>query len=175
MATLFQLTEQQRAIEDALYENGGELTPELEDALAETSESLPRKIDGYDMILREFGHMADNCKAEIERLTRLKRVAENGQKSLKKHVLDAMRLFGFKKLEGRTCSMSLGKSKSIKVDEEVLLFDYRKRIEELNASLPDYLSVEVTISKKAISDAYKVSGVLPAGVTIEETEHLTVR
>ena len=52
MATLYELTAAQSAIEYALYENGGELTPELEAQLAETREALPAKIDGYNHILQ---------------------------------------------------------------------------------------------------------------------------
>lgn len=173
--TLFELTETQRAIEDALYESGGELTPEIEEALAVTKESLPAKIDGYNTVLRKLGYMADNCKAEIERLTKLKRTAENAQKSLKKHVLDAMNVFGYDMLEGRTCKMSKGSTKSLEVDEEILLADVSKKIAELSRDLPDYVTVEVKVSKKIITDAYKQSGVLPAGVSEKKSEYLTVR
>ena len=175
MATLFELTAKQREIEDALYESGGELTPDIENALAETSQSLPAKVDGYYTLMRGFAHMAENCASEIERLTRLKKVAENGQKSLKRHVLDAMKMFSFDKLKGTFCSMSIGRSKSLEIDEDVLLCDARKKAAELSASLPDYIVVEVKVSKKAIMDAYKSSGVLPSGATIVESEHLTVR
>ena len=47
MATLFNLTAQMQSIEDALYENGGELTPELEEALVETRDSIVAKVDAY--------------------------------------------------------------------------------------------------------------------------------
>lgn len=175
MPTLFELTEQQRAIEDALYESGGELTPEIEQALVETSESLPRKIDGYNHILRELAAMEQNCATEIERLTRLKRIAQNGQKTLKKHVMDAMKMFGFKRLDGNTCKMTLSSRAGLEVDEDVLLSDVQKRIDEFNATLPDYVTVEVKVSKSAINSAYKASGVLPAGVTVNSTDSLTVR
>ena len=45
MSTLYELTGQMAAIEAALEETGGELTPELEELWAETAESLQAKVD----------------------------------------------------------------------------------------------------------------------------------
>ena len=175
MATLFELTSLQRDIEDSLYENGGEITPEIEEALALTQDSLPAKIDGYNALIRKMAFMEFNCKSEIERLTKLKKTAENGQKSLKRHIIDAMKNFGFKRLDGTTCKMTLSSTKGVSVDEDVLLADYRKKVEELNATLPDYLTVELKVSKSALRDAYKQSEVLPAGVEIVDKDTLTIR
>ena len=66
MATLYALTAAQAAIEDALYENGGELTPELEEQLAETREALPAKIDGYNHILARLAGMEAAADAEYK-------------------------------------------------------------------------------------------------------------
>lgn len=173
--TLFQLTEKQRAIEDALYENGGELTPEIETALAETAESLPAKIDGYNALLRKFGYMSENCRTEIDRLTRLRRTAENAQKSLKRHVLDAMNAFGFDRLEGGTCKMSKGSTTGVEVDEDTLLAGITGAVAELAATLPAYVTLELKVSKKALSDGYRQTGELPDGARIVRSEHLTVR
>ena len=86
-----------------------------------------------------------------------------------------MNVFGYDKLEGRTCKMSKGSTKSLEVDEEILLADVSKKIAELSRDLPDYVTVEVKVSKKIITDAYKQSGVLPAGVSEKKSEYLTVR
>ena len=48
---LFQLTAEQSRIEDLLEQNGGEITPEIEEALTLTAEQLPRKVDGYGALL----------------------------------------------------------------------------------------------------------------------------
>ena len=105
MATLYELTAAQSAIEDALYENGGELTPELEAQLAETREALPAKIDGYNHILARLAGMEAAADAEIKRLQALKKTAQNAQKSLKGHLLNAMQTFGIEKIEGITCKV----------------------------------------------------------------------
>ena len=77
--SLFQLTADMAAIEDALYETGGELTPEIEEALHETAQSLAVKTDSYNALMRKFGSQADIIDAEIKRLTEKKKTCQKRQ------------------------------------------------------------------------------------------------
>ena len=52
MATLFQLTERASQIEEALYETGGEITPEIEALMTETAAELPAKVDNYNALIQ---------------------------------------------------------------------------------------------------------------------------
>ena len=80
--TLYQLTGQMAAIEDALQENGGELTPELEELWAETAESLPQKVDGYNQVITNLTAYSKNLDEEIKRLQALKKTADNSLERL---------------------------------------------------------------------------------------------
>ena len=173
--TLFELSSEQRTIEALLEENGGELTPEIESMMAETEDLFPKKVDGYGVMLRKFQSMEKMCDDEIKRVQGLKKVAQNSIKSMRSHLLDTMLHFGFQKLKGNMTQMWVGKSKSVEVDEEVLLAKYKAKIEALQESLPPYLTVEVKVSKKAVSDAYKAGGVLPPGCEINENDTLTIK
>lgn len=173
--TLYELTAEMAAIEDELYETGGELTPELEQELTETREGLLRKVDGYNALLRKLGAMAASAKTEIDRLTKLKKAAENGQKRVKERLLWNMHEFGLEKLEGSLCRMSIRRSKSLEVDEAAALDPYLGGIEQLQKKLPDWLTVEVKVSKTAIKEACKGMDVLPAGVSEISKESLIVR
>ena len=117
MATLFQLTERASQIEEALYETGGEITPEIEALMTETAAELPAKVDNYNALIQKLGAMSDNCDKEIKRLQALKRTADNGAKSIKGHLLAAMQTFGFDRLEGNFCKVSRRKSRALSVDE----------------------------------------------------------
>jgi hypothetical protein len=88
--TLFQLTADMAAIEDALYETGGELTPEIEEALQETAQSLAVKTDSYNALMRKFSTQADVIDAEIKRLTAIKKTCQNAEKRLREHICDTM-------------------------------------------------------------------------------------
>ena len=173
--TLFDLTAQMADIEDALCENGGELTPELETAMTETRESLAAKIDGYNALYQKLGAMAASAKAEMDRLGKIKKTAENGQRSLKDRLLHNMHLFGLEKMEGRLCRVSIRRSGSLKVDEEQMLAPYRKQIDALNAALPPYIMLVPSISKTAIRDMYRGTDALPAGCEEVQSESLQIR
>lgn len=173
--TLFGLSAQMAQIEDELYENGGELTPELEKELTETRESLVAKVDGYNALYQKLGAMAASAKAEADRLTKIKRTAENAQKRIKERLLWNMDQFGMEKLEGSLCKMSIRKGKSLEVNEDLMLRPYQAMIDQLNGQLPVWMTVKVDISKQVIKDEFKGTDVLPAGCEMVENETLQIR
>lgn len=173
--TLFQLSADMAAIEDALWENGGELTDEIAQALTETEASLASKVDGYNAVIRSFASQSAMIDAEIKRLTALKKTADNAEKRLKQHVCDTMALFGIDKLEGTYCKISRAKSSKIETDDATLLFSYTTMIDELNAKLPPYITVEPKVSKTAIKEYQKTEGILPAGAEVVENWSLRIR
>ena len=173
--TLYELTAEMSAIEDELYESGGELTPELEQELTETKESLLRKVDSYNALMQKLGAMAESAKKETERLTKLKKTAENAQKRVKERLLWNMNVFGLEKLEGNLCKMGIRNSKSLEVDDAVVLEPYLGAVEQLQKKLPDWMTVEVKVSKSALKEAYKGTDILPAGVSEVSRQSLIIR
>ena len=173
--TLYQLTGQMAAIEDALQENGGELTPELEEIWAETAESLPMKVDGYNQVITNLTAYSKNLDEEIKRLQALKKTADNSLARLKAHIKDVMVANGFSKLEGAYCKMSLSSSTSTVLDEELLLQPYYGKIQHLKDDLPAWLDIEPKISKSIIKDTYKDKDVTPAGVSFVKGVQLRIK
>lgn len=173
--SLFQLSADMSAIEDALWENGGELTPELEQALTETEQSLAVKTDGYNSLIRKFASQADVIDAEIKRLTALKKTCQNAEKRLKNHICETMGMFGIDKLEGQYCKISRAKTSSIETNDELLLAACLPAIAAINESLPPYIRVEPKISKTAIKEYHKTEGILPAGAEVVENWSIRIR
>ena len=175
--TLYFLSEQMAAIEAALEETGGELTPELEAQWEETRESLMAKVDNYNALVQKLKNYSDNIKAEQDRLAKLKKTADNSLRRIKDHIKDTMEAFGLKTLEGDYCKMSLSKSTATEVDEEIVLAPYVTAIEALNAKLPPYISVEAKISKTAIKEATKElpEGVGLPGISFTKNTNLTIK
>jgi len=173
--TLFQLSADLVAIEDALWENGGELTPELEQAMQETEQSLAKKADGYYSLIHSFAYKKDAIKAEIDRLTKLKKVAENAEKRLKQHICDTMGMFGIEKLEGNFVKFSRGKSTSTETNDEQLKAAFASQIADLTDILPPYLSVDIKVNKTALKEYIKEEGITPAGVEFVENWSLRIR
>lgn len=173
--TLFELSTQDARISSLLEESGGELTPEIEALMEETQDLFPKKVDGYGVMLRKFKSLEEACDSEIKRIQAIKKTAQNSQKSMRQHILDTMTLFGYQKLQGNMTKMWITKSNSLEVDEEVLLSQYKAKIEALSESLPPYLSVEVKVSKTALKNEFKGTDVLPAGCELKENESLTIK
>lgn len=173
--TLFQLTAEWAAIEDALWESGGELTDELALSLSENDKALATKADSYNYLLRSIASKEDALDAEIKRLTALKKTAENAQKRIKEHICETMGVFGMDKIEGNFCKISRARSTRVETNDEQLKSAYQKNLDELNASLPPYLSAELKVSKTAIKDMQKTDGILPAGAEIVENYSIRIR
>lgn len=173
METLFTLTEQMSLIEQTLDENGGELTPELEEQWVETEESLKQKIDNYNSLVRLFDYRSENLASEIKRLQALKKTTDNSKKRVVEHLKDVMEAFGLTKLEGKLCKVSLSSSTSTEVDEETVLQPYLSRIEMLH--LPEWITVDFKVSKTTLKEAFKDKDITPAGVSFVKNTSLRFR
>ena len=173
--TLFQLSADMAAIEDALWENGGELTEELALALQDTEQGMARKTDGYTALIRSLASQKEIIKAEIDRLTKLKKVAENAEKRVKQHLCETMGMFGIDKLEGETSKISRARTTAIETNDEQIMSAYQQNLAELNAILPPYITAEMKVSKTAIKEFQKNEGILPAGAEIVENYSLRIR
>lgn len=175
MANLYELQGTMYQIEQELEENGGELTDELVVLLTDTEVSIKQKADGYRAVIAKFNDKVDAVDKEIKRLQDIKKTAKNSVERIKEYVLGIMGIYGIKKIEGELCTMTRTASKSLDVDEEVLLSAYADKIAELQASLPEYLTIEVKVSKTAIKNKFKNTDMLPAGCSYVENESLRIR
>ncbi len=173
--SLFDLTDEQQRIEAALEAAGGELTPELEQAMDTNGEALVTKVDGYNAILRKADLQTEAIDAEIKRLQGLKRTKQNAAKSLRAYLLWVMRTHDIKKLEGTLCKIYRRRTRSVEIyDEPLLLKGVQGAVDELNAQLPAWCSVELKVSKQEIKRAIE-GGVPMQGARIADGESLIVK
>ena len=173
--TLFQLTTDMAALEDELMENGGELTPEIEAMLEATQEALVAKADGYNTLLRKLKAEEAMCDTEAKYWAGKKKVAGNAQKRLREHITEVMTAFDIRKIEGEHCKISRTERAGLEVDEEVLLADAYRKVEEFRATLPDFVQVELKVSKTALKEWIEREGITPAGVCTRVDSSITIR
>lgn len=86
-----------RELEDIFYqieENGGEITPELEERLAITEDKLYDKLDGYRRVHSKLLSDAETCKKEETRIAKLRKSKEHQAERLKDTMLTAVQQFG---------------------------------------------------------------------------------
>lgn len=94
MANIYNITAELEDIFLELEENGGELTPELEERLAITQDNLKSKLDGYRKAYTVLNLEAESCKKEEQRLAVLHKTKENNAERLKGVMLDAVIAYG---------------------------------------------------------------------------------
>lgn len=170
---LFQVTGSMLQIYQELEETGGEITPELEEALAITQENLDVKVQNYNYLINvnNFNNLA--IDSEIERLKAMKVSNNKLTEILEERLLVAVKSLGIEDkgvftLKLPTITLKTRKSTSIEiegdVDDKFLQFDFKvSNLDSVVASKLGALlmSKDITftpttkVSKTMIKDALK--------------------
>ena len=159
--SLYQLTAEHRLIYDMLEENGGEITPEIEEALQLNEESFMEKADGYCEIIAKYHGMAQLATERIRQLQTFKKVAENAEKRLKERLQLAMNEYGLTKVELGLHKLSLRSSQAVEIIDE--------------SKIPnEYIKVKTEVDKSAIREAL-LHGEVIEGAELKQNQSLTIR
>lgn len=125
MSNIFNIKQELLAIFDELEENGGELTPELEEQLNIKQEEFRDKIKSYSNVVKMLENDIVDIKAEKARLNDLQKSKEKTIERLKKIMIDAVELFGDttksggKYLDFGTGKVSIRNTQVVEVEEDV--------------------------------------------------------
>lgn len=125
MNNLFDIEQSFLNIFEELEENGGELTPELEEALNITQENFINKIKSYVNVIKSYKNDLDAVKCESNRLKDYKTTKNNTLERLNNRVIEAVEKFGDTNKNGvnfvdySTGKVSIRKTKSININEEL--------------------------------------------------------
>lgn len=126
MNNIYEISCELEEIYNQLEENGGELTPELEEKLAITQDMFHNKVEGYAHVITELQGSIDTAKTEQKRL---KEYIERKQKvidKLSKVLIEAIEKFGNKKKSGvsycdyGTGEISVRTTKAVDVNSNVV-------------------------------------------------------
>lgn len=148
MNNLFDIEQSFLNIFEELEENGGELTPELEDALNITQENFINKIKSYVNVIKSYKNDLDAVKCESNRLKDYKTTKSNTLERLNNRVIEAVEKFGDTNKNGvnfvdySTGKVSIRKTKSITIDEE--LFN------KITSALSMYFDTFSNVSEKDV-------------------------
>lgn len=125
MSNIFNIKQELLSIFDELEENGGELTPELEEQLNITQEEFRDKIKSYSNAVKMLENDIVDIKAEKTRLNDLQKSKEKTIERLKKIMIDAVELFGdttksgSKYLDYGTGKVSIRNTQVVEVEEDI--------------------------------------------------------
>ena len=124
MDSLYNIEQELLDVIATLEDNGGELTPELEERLIIGQDNLREKLTSYVAVINKMTAQIDACKCEEKRVSSLRKSRENTLDRIKESVLNAVRLFGDATKNGNyvidldTCRLSTRASSSVNIDEE---------------------------------------------------------
>ena len=161
--TIYQIEQNYNQLAEELIDNGGELTPELETALAITEEQLQNKSVAYSFVIKQMDADVDIIDAEIKRLQALKKQREKASEYLKERIKHAMDLFQTDEIKTPLVKINFRKSETVEV-------------EDVNALPATFKVVKVTeqADKVAIKAAIK-DGIEIPGCRIIENRNLQIK
>ena len=158
--SLYQISEEQRRIEAMLEETGGELTPEIEEALAINEGNFMTKARDYGYAILRLKAYAAAAKAEKQRLDAIAKYCDGNVAKMESRLVEAMRQFGHAKVEMDTVRLSLRRSERVVVDDE-------------NNLPSDCIVVNTEVSKTEVKRHLKAGETI--GAHLEENYSLQIK
>ena len=120
---IWQIQQELLDIFNELEENGGELTPELEDKLNITQSEFKNKIENYLYVIKKTESDINACDAEAKRLTALKKSKQNTIDRIKSVMAKAIEQFGDENKSGNRF-IDLGTAKiTVRKSDKVIVND----------------------------------------------------
>ena len=159
--TLYNICAEQLRINEMLEESGGEVTPEIEEALVLNEENFSIKVDGYLQSIAKYSDAEELIANEIKRLSALKKTAANIKENLKKRLANGMEIMGYDKLDLGLHKLSFRSSTAVNITDECLI-------------PAEYIIVETKVDKVKIKDALK-GGAMIAGAELVNNKSLQIR
>lgn len=127
MSNLYFIEQELLDIFDILEDNGGELTPELEERLSIAQEDFKDKIENYTHVISKYNADINFIKAEQKRLKELADAKAKVVERLSKIMIEAIDKFGDEKPKSKTKFVDFGtgvvsvrNSKAVQLNEETL-------------------------------------------------------
>lgn len=153
MSNLYQIDKEYAEIVSELYENGGEITLELEERMAENDMTFEEKGENYMKAIRNLE--ADSKRFEEEKKfydDKAKRAAKTAD-TLKRMMVVAMQNRDLSKKSFGAFSASLRRSESVNVTDDFYFDGNSKYIREKITKEPDRIAI-----KEAIKNGIDIVG-----------------
>lgn len=151
MPSLYTISGDLLALLSAIEANDGEITPDIEQALAITEDQFAAKATDYGLAILNLEAMAKAAKAEKERLAGLQKFYENVSNRLRSALCGAMDVLDHPKVESPSVRLFLRHTTATEVDDVTKLPDefVTTKIEDV----PDKAAI-----KKALQEGRDVPG-----------------
>lgn len=153
--TLYKITQEQAYLNSLLEESGGELTPEIEEALAINEANFLTKGEAYIESVAKYKALEEAAKARKAYFDEVSKTAAKIQQRLKDRLLAALDEFGMTKAEMGLHTISTRKSQVCEIYDAYLVPDR-------------FTIIERKVSKTAVKEALKAGEDIPGAVIINQ-------
>ncbi len=176
---IYQIQQDLLAIFDELEENGGELTPELEDKLAITQEEFKSKVEDYTNVIKTLDGDMAAIKVEQARLKTLYDRKEKVAKKLKEIIINAINEFGdtkktgVKYLDYGTGEVSIRKTQVVEINEPLVKYvgDYLGRMVTFNKECNQLGVIDHIERSEIVTDVAQNTDMAACG---DDLDHINV-
>jgi hypothetical protein len=144
---IYQIEQEYLVLSNDIIEAGGEITPELETALAINKEQLQNKGINYGFVIKSLENDISAIEEEIKRLNALKSSRTKTTELLKSTIKQAMQLYGIEELKTPTLKINFRKSESVEV-EDLFVLDHKFLVEKTTYT-PDKAKIKEAIKSGA--------------------------
>lgn len=149
--TIYQIEQSYNQLAEELIDNGGELTPELEQQLAITEEQLQNKSVAYSFVIKQMDADIETIDAEIKRLQNAKKQREKASEYLKERIKHAMELFNIEEIKTPLVKINFRKSETVEVEDVNALPNVYKNVKVVETA-------DKAMIKEAIKNGAKIHG-----------------
>lgn len=158
MATLYELTDQYKILQNYIEENNVE---GFELALSQIIGDIGEKLEGYAMVLKNIESDIAGIKSEEKRLADRRKAMESNLARIKENMADALLTVEGNRVKTEKFTFSFRKSTSVQIENDA-------------AIPPQFIKVEKTISRSELAKALK-AGEQIEGAQLVENQSLSIR
>ena len=133
----------------------GELSEELETALAINEKELQGKAIAYAYVIKDSEDTVTAIDAEIKRLQGLKKTEQNKVTRLKQNIHIAMELYGINEIKTETIKLNFRRSEGVVSNSDTIT---KPIDDEFCTYIPEQWKPNLTAIKKAIKEGREVEG-----------------
>lgn len=179
---IFQLANELQEIVNELEENGGEITPEIEEQLDINQAGVKHKVEAFTQVIHQLESDIEAIKNETKRFADLKKRKEATIESVKKLILYSIDMFGetaksgTKFIDFGTGKVSTRKSETLEIDTDAYdkLADKIKNIICWNGFTNNVnvidLSMPTLIDTMSVGETNEDTGNVEPGINMTEDD-----
>ena len=132
----------------------GELTPELETALAINESQLQGKAVAYAYVIKESEDTVSVIDQEIKRLQGIKKTEVNKSKRLKETISNAMELYGITEIKTETLKLNFRRSEGVVGASSNLADEFLTIVPEVFK--PNLVAIKAALKEDRLVDGYVI-------------------